>query len=62
MLKIVQMMQPLNIKVLKAVEKDGEATLTMTGTQEGKPMKGEATLKLVDGKWTMTNQSWRDVK
>ena len=59
MLKIIQMMQPENIKVLKAVEKDGVATLTLSGIQEGKPQKGEAVMKFEGGKWLMRNESWR---
>ena len=62
MLKVVQTMQPSNIKVLKAVEKDGEATLTLSGVQDGKPQKGEATMKLEAGKWVMGSENWRDSK
>ncbi len=62
MLPMVQMMQPNNIKILKAAQNNNEAILTLTGTQDGKAMTGEATMKLNAGRWTLTDQSWRDAK
>ena len=60
MLAFVQSMMPQNLKVLKVVEKDGVATLTLSGTLEGSPQKGEATMKLEGGKWLMMSESWRN--
>jgi hypothetical protein len=57
MLKMIQSMQPKEIRVLKAVDKDGEATLTL---QDGQHRKGEATLRLEGGKWLMQSESWRN--
>jgi hypothetical protein len=57
-LKFIQMMMPSNLKILKAVEKDGEATLTLSGTLEGAPQKGEAIMKLEGGKWLLRSESW----
>jgi hypothetical protein len=57
-LKFIQSMMPSNLKVLKVVEKDGEATLTLSGMLEGSPQKGQSVMKLEGGKWLMHSESW----
>jgi hypothetical protein len=57
-LKFLQAMMPVGLKVLKAAEHDGETTLTLSGTLEGSPQKGEAIMKLDGGKWLMRSESW----
>jgi hypothetical protein len=60
MLELIQSMQPADVKVLRAVDQDGTATLTVTGMQDGKRVKGEITLKFEEGKWVMRSESWRN--
>jgi hypothetical protein len=57
-LTFIQMMMPSNLKILRAVEKDGEATLTLSGVLEGSPQAGEAIMKLEGGKWLLRSESW----
>lgn len=60
MLKVLQMMQERDVRVLKASTKGDETTLQLEGkSAEGGAKKGEATLKLENGKWIMRNEKWR---
>jgi hypothetical protein len=44
---------PKNLKVLKAVEEDREATLWISGIQDGKPCKGKAHLEIEGTNWVV---------
>lgn len=59
-LKAVQAMTPKKVKILRAFEKDGLATLTATGVDpDGKTTRGKIRLKLdSSGKWYMLKESW----
>ena len=57
-LKMVQMMTPSDIKVLKATETGDHAKLIARGMDDGKPQRGKIYLNRVNGKWTMATESW----
>jgi hypothetical protein len=59
MLELVQLMTPQNIKVLKATESGDRATLIVRGIQEAKPQRGKVTLTRMNGKWIVTQESWK---
>ena len=60
MLKVLQAMQERDVRVLKAVTNGDETTLQLDGkSPDGEPRRGEATLKLENGKWIMRNEKWR---
>jgi hypothetical protein len=57
-LKMIQSMEPSAVRIRKAVEKNGEATLWVAGkTPEGE-QKGKIRLHLEDGKWMVQNEEW----
>ena len=58
MLKLVQAMTPLDIKVLKATETGDRARLLARGSMEGKPQRGKIYLNRVNGKWIMAGETW----
>ena len=60
MLKVLQAMQERDVRVLKAVTNGDETTLQLDGkSPDGEPRRGEAILKLENGKWIMRNEKWR---
>ncbi len=59
MLKLVQAMQPQDIRVLKATEIGDTAILIVSGTQEGANQRGKITLTKANGKWIMAGESWK---
>jgi hypothetical protein len=61
-LKMVQMMTPTDIKVLKATETGDHAKLIARGMDDGKPQRGKIYLNRVDGKWIMASESWGSEK
>jgi hypothetical protein len=58
-LSLVQAMLPSNIKVMKATETGDEATLIVTGTEEGKTKRGTVTMMRQGGKWFIVKESWK---
>jgi hypothetical protein len=58
MIKVVQAMTPKQIKVWKLVESGAEATLTVSGIQDGKQVWGSVDLVNIDGKWLISRESW----
>lgn len=61
-LKFVKMMQseePTNIEVLEASEGADVATLTVTGTLEGKPIRRTFDMQKKEGRWTTNNDNWQ---
>lgn len=59
MLAMIQMMEPKQIKILKATEDGDVATLVLTGVLDGKPQKGTATMKKINGQWLMAGEAWK---
>jgi len=59
-LALVQSLMPANIKVLKATETGDEATLIVTGTEEGRKRSGTVTMIRQGGKWLMVKESWKN--
>jgi hypothetical protein len=57
-LKMVQMMTPTNIQVLKATETGDHARLIASGLEDGKPQRGKIYLNRVNGRWIMASESW----
>lgn len=53
------MMEPKQIKILKATEDGDVATLVLTGVLDGKPQKGTATMKKINGQWLMAGEAWK---
>jgi hypothetical protein len=61
-LKFVKMMQseePTNIEVVEASEGADVATLTVTGTLEGKPIRRTFDMQKKEGRWTTNNDNWQ---
>jgi hypothetical protein len=58
MIKVVQAMTPKQIKVWKLVESEGEATLTVSGLEDGKQVWGSVELVNIDGKWLISKERW----
>jgi hypothetical protein len=61
-LKFVKMMQseePANIEVVEAAEGADVATLTVTGTLEGKPVRRTFDMQKKEGRWTTNNDNWQ---
>ena len=58
MIKVVQAMTPEQIKVWKLVESGGEATLTVSGVEDGKQVWGSVELVNIDGKWLISKEQW----
>lgn len=61
-LKFVKMMQseePTNIEVVEASEGNEVATLTVTGTLEGKPIRRTFDMQKKEGRWTTNNDNWQ---
>ena len=60
MLPVAQAMQNKDLVVLKAVEKDGEATLLVSGkSPEGTAQRGEVTMTFTANKWILKSESWK---
>ncbi len=60
-LKFVKMMkedEPTGIVVVEATQGADTATLTVTGTKAGKPVRKTFTMQLKDGRWTTNNDNW----
>ena len=60
-LKFVQMMkqdEPVGIVVVEASQGETTATLTVTGTKDGKPIRKTFDMQLKDGRWTTNNDNW----
>jgi hypothetical protein len=57
-IKMIQSMEPSEVRIRKAAEKNGDATLWVTGKTPGGDQKGKITLHLVDGKWIVQNEEW----
>jgi len=47
-----------NVRILKAVEQDGYATLYVAGKWQGAEQKGQIGMRLVGGKWTFNDEAW----
>jgi hypothetical protein len=47
-----------NVQILKAVEKDGYATLYVAGTWQGAAQKGQIGMRLLGGKWVVNDEAW----
>lgn len=58
-LSLVQAMLPSKIQVLKASENGDEATLTVSGMEEGRPKHGTVTMFRQGGKWFIVKESWK---
>jgi hypothetical protein len=58
MLKMVQMMTPQKIQVLKATEIGDKSTLIARGISEGKAQRGKIYLIRANGKWLVTSETW----
>jgi hypothetical protein len=58
-LAMVQAMLPSKIQVLKATETGDEATLMVTGTEEGQTKRGTVTMMRQAGKWYIVKESWK---
>src|ERR1043166_3184376 len=58
MLKLVQAMTPVDIRVLKSTETGDHAKLIARGTMEGNTQRGKIYLNRVNGKWIMVSESW----
>ncbi|MDP8982193.1 MAG: hypothetical protein M3O35_16570, partial [Acidobacteriota bacterium] len=56
--KMIQSMTPKQIKVWKVVEESGEATLTVSGMEEGKQVWGSVDLVNIDGRWLIEKERW----
>jgi len=57
-LKMIQSMEPREVRIRKAVEKDGTATLWVSGKSDEGLQKGKITLHLEDRKWIVQNEEW----
>lgn len=60
-LKFVKMMkedEPAGIVVIEASQGADTATLTVTGTKAGKPVRKTFDMQLKDGRWTTNNDNW----
>lgn len=60
MLKMIQSIEPTDIRVLKVAAEGDSATLTTTGTMEGKLRHGEAEMTRVEGRWYLRGEKWQD--
>jgi hypothetical protein len=60
MLKMVQAMTPVDIRVLKATETGDHARLIARGSMDGTPQRGKIYLNRVNGKWIMASESWKN--
>ena len=58
MIKMIQSMTPKQIKVWKLVESGAEATLTVSGVEDGKQVWGSVDLVNIDGKWLISKERW----
>ncbi|MEZ5402167.1 MAG: hypothetical protein R2729_21010 [Bryobacteraceae bacterium] len=58
-LELVKAMMPSEIKVLKATETGDDATLAVSGLQDGQKQNGTITMKRTGGKWGLVKESWR---
>lgn len=47
-----------NLRILKAVEQDGYATLYVAGTWQGAAQKGQIGMRLLGGKWVVNDEAW----
>jgi hypothetical protein len=57
-LKMIQSMEPTEVRVRKAADKSGTVTLWVTGKSAEGVQKGKITLHLEDGKWMVQNEEW----
>jgi len=60
-LKFVKLMkeeEPTGIVVVEASQGADTATLTVTGTRAGKPIRKTFDMQLKDGRWTTNNDNW----
>jgi hypothetical protein len=57
-LKLMKEDEPTGIAVVEASEGADTATLTVTGTKAGKPIRKTFDMQLKDGRWTTNNDNW----
>lgn len=57
--KLMQEEEPTEIAVVEASETGETATLTVTGTQDGKPIRRTFQMEKKDGKWSTKNDNWQ---
>ncbi len=57
-LKLMKEDEPTGIIVVEASEGPDTATLTVTGTKAGKPIRKTFDMQLKDGRWTTNNDNW----
>jgi len=58
-LELIRMMMPKEIKLLDVKVSGDTATLVMSGKGEMGDQRGEATMKLVGGRWLVADESWK---
>lgn len=58
-LKLMQEEEPKDIKVLEASEMGEVATLTVSGTKAGEPVRRTFQMQKKDGKWSTNNDNWQ---
>jgi len=56
--KLMQSEEPLNIEVVEASESGDTASLTVTGTLEGKAIRRSFQMQKKEGKWSTNNDNW----
>ncbi len=56
--KLMQSEEPSNIEVVEASQGNDTATLTVTGTKDGKPVRKTFDMQKKDGRWTTKNDNW----
>ena len=56
--KMVKMMSPTDVKVLKVAEKGDTADLTVTGKQDGNAANGVAHMVKEGGAWKIQSEEW----
>ena len=59
MFEMSKTMDPTNVKVVKETASPTGATLELSGTADGKTVKGTAELVKEDGAWKMVKESWQ---
>jgi hypothetical protein len=59
-LAMMQMEQPKNLKVLKAVDTATDSELSLSGMVEGKPQKGTVEMHLDGGHWFVRLEVWNE--
>jgi hypothetical protein len=59
-LKMIQLMEPINIVVEKVTVTGDDAVLWAVGTRDGKPQTGKVTMMQRDKRWLVAKESWKN--